>query len=281
MTLVSIVIPAHNATHFEEALKSALMQTSSSLGEIVVSDDSGGSEIRNVVNCLSKAASVPIEYFEYSQGRGESANFWNGISKSKHGLIKPLHDDDVLTPDAIDTLLELITLFPWVGFVAGSRTVINDKSEEIPVPQGKRIHLFNLSCDAYFKGNEVLNFLSNSPINFIGEPGCTLIRRDVLVELGDRFTRMDRLSIASGCGDLALWTNILRKYDLIMTPKQVCKHRVWGNSLSARYTNTKELRNLFLNGPNVIKERLSYMGYRQEKHFPYQTLNQLLNDEYI
>ena len=50
--LVSLLIPAYRATHFREALQSALEQSWKSL-EIVVCDDSGGSEIKSICDELA------------------------------------------------------------------------------------------------------------------------------------------------------------------------------------------------------------------------------------
>lgn len=265
MPLVSIVIPAHRPDHLREAISSALQQTSNQLGEIVVSDDSGGEEVRIIVNELSKTSSVPIEYFEYFGGGGESQNFWNGIVRSKHSLIKPLHDDDILVPNALEVLCPLIKDFPWVGFVVGSRGVINSNSDSIdPPPELKLAYSLNIATELYFKGPDVLGSLARRAVNFIGEPTAALIRREALLKIGESLMRLDKIIFTPGCGDLTLWVNLLLSYDMIMTPRVVCSHRVWDHSTTAKNNYRQDLRNLLLNGLQVIESRLTKLGYRSE-----------------
>ncbi|HVU96486.1 MAG TPA: glycosyltransferase [Puia sp.] len=90
--LISVCIPAYKNTHFlSRLLDSIAVQTFRDL-EVVVTDDSPGSEVKAL--CDSYSARLPIRYFRNPQPLGSPENWNEAIRRSTGYWIKIMHDDD-------------------------------------------------------------------------------------------------------------------------------------------------------------------------------------------
>lgn len=103
--LVSIVIPAYNASNYlREAIDSALNQTYSNTEIIVVND---GSPDNGATRSVAESYGDKIRYFEKPNGGCASALNY-GIQKMRGKWFSWLSHDDLYVPQKIETLLDLV-----------------------------------------------------------------------------------------------------------------------------------------------------------------------------
>ena len=130
LPLVSVVIPAYKATWFEAALTSACEQTYGNL-EIIVCDDSGGSLIAAVVAQYSTSANVPIRYQRNPTPLHEMGNTAECIALASGTYIKFLHDDDVLAPECVARLVEVMERDPGIALASSRRERIDSAGQPL------------------------------------------------------------------------------------------------------------------------------------------------------
>lgn len=172
--MVTIAIPAYKPAFFEEALQSALAQTYSDI-EILICDDRRDDAISEVVARLTPGGRFLIRYFKNIQQRGELLNTEKTIRFAQGKYIKFLHDDDVLEPECIAELVAAMEREPGVGLASSRRQRIDEQGE--PIPDILATY-FPFTGDVIIDGPELVSFLGDHTINFIGEPSCVLARRE-------------------------------------------------------------------------------------------------------
>lgn len=207
--LVSITIPAYRPDFFEDSLKSAINQDYPYI-EICVGDDSSSNDIELICQQAIKNG-APIRYQRNSHPLGEVDNFTNLIKWATGEFIKPLHDDDILEPDAISRLLSAFQIAPSIKLASGKRYPINGQGQVL------NKHAFGSrfgNHDAVFRGSGIAGTMLSEGINYIGEPTCMLFRRtDVLaLEEPNVMSLFGRTCL--GAGDVCLATQLLSRGDL-------------------------------------------------------------------
>lgn len=252
---VSIVIPAYKPTFFAEALTSACLQANAISCEILVGDDSEGSEIQRLSEAIQKKFSVPIRYYKNVPRAGEALNLQGLIHAASAEIIKPLHDDDVLAPGAALEMASALRQFPDVAFVTTNRLKINEASLVIEAPY--ELAYCKIAEDRVFvSGFSTLSVLATKAINFIGEPSCVCFRKDQFTELGDSFNRINAKHFRGLC-DLAMWVNLIGPTfrDFIYLPQTLAFHRLHTATL------TGKIKSLGLNSAAGFSEEiLRYFG---------------------
>src|SRR3990167_7486256 len=120
--LVSICIPTHNRPDYlKQALRSALNQTYKNI-EVVISDNSNDSLTENFVKTIKDRR---IRYYRNSPN---ASSFLNGsrIPKFTKGkYIKYLYDDDLLKPNCISKMLDVMEKNQKVGVVMAPLEIID------------------------------------------------------------------------------------------------------------------------------------------------------------
>jgi len=103
LALVSVITAAYESdpVHLRTALGSALNQTYSNL-EIIVSDDSPGSQLSDVVEKLHDAR---IYYHHNTVPLGVAENHWKCLREARGDFVVILNHDDVLEPTFTEKLL--------------------------------------------------------------------------------------------------------------------------------------------------------------------------------
>lgn len=123
--LVSICIPTHNRfSIFKQALKSAQKQTYKNI-EIVISDNSSGNESKLLV---SQFRDKRIRYYKNSSNIGSFSNVSRVAHLAKGKYIKYLLDDDLLKPDCVIKMVDILEKYPKVGVVMAPLEIIDEKS---------------------------------------------------------------------------------------------------------------------------------------------------------
>ncbi|KWV14242.1 glycosyltransferase [Xanthomonas translucens] len=220
-SLVSIVMPAYKFRYFERTLDSVLGQTYPAL-ELVICDDNPDGTIAAAVERKRASASFPIRYERNPFRHGELGSTIKGIGLAQGEYVKFLHDDDVLEPDCIAALVRAMQAGPDVVLASSRRQRID--GDDAPLPD---IHAtsFPFAGDVLLDGPELLSFLADHTINFIGEPSCVLCRRQDLLEIGDQLMMLDG-RVIHWVGDLALYAKLLHRGNLALLARPLTRFRV-------------------------------------------------------
>ena len=219
--LVSIIIPAYKPSYFAQALESALAQTWEAL-EVVVCDDSPGDVIKAIVADQQSITTIPLHYSRNPGCAGELGNTLSCIRLAQGTYIKFLHDDDTLEPECITALVTAMESHPAVTLASSRRRRIGPLGRWLP---NLGATVFPFDGNVVVDGSELVSFLADHTINFIGEPSCVLCRREDLLEIGDELMSLDG-KVIHWVGDLALYAKLLRRGNLIMLAAPLTNFRV-------------------------------------------------------
>lgn len=121
--LVTIGIPAFNrSTYLSEALASCAKQTYKHI-EVIVSDDSNDEEEQTKNNNLVKQYNYLYVYNKVPLRQANNVNQLFDIAKGKYFIL--LHDDDLLEPEAISNMVDVVVQAPHVVLVYGCNIIID------------------------------------------------------------------------------------------------------------------------------------------------------------
>lgn len=224
--LVSIVIPAFNPRFFDKALQSALAQTYPNI-EIVVCDDSPDDEIKSCVERWSTKTDRSIRYFANPQRLGFQKNLLQCVEEARGGFIKVLCDDDRLFNLAVEMQAQVLIEHDDVSLVL-ARRFLNDAGDYV-LPTRLENSKFSLNS-SLFKGEDMLAFFDNTPINFIGNFSASLVRRSDALELLPALTQVGAGFVA--LLDFALFVCLLKRGNLVMLNTVLSAERLHPKCLS-------------------------------------------------
>lgn len=218
--LVSIIIPAYRADFLAACLDSAVNQTHSNI-EILVLDDCPSSDVEKIVKEFTQR-DRRIIYHRNAQSLGEPDNLTRGIHLATGEFIKPLYDDDLLIPDAIEKLLNIWRAYPNARLAAGQRLTIDADNKVL-----HNIIAAALSPkDTCFNGLDVLGFLLSTRVNSLGEPTCMMFRKQDALTINEInvMTLFGRLCL--GIGDVCLAVHLLSRGDLVYVSDPIAYFRI-------------------------------------------------------
>lgn len=219
--LVSVVMPAYKTQYIQQALDSLINQSYSNL-ELIVCDDSTTDDVRQIVEGFAQSAKFPVHYSKNEKRLWGFGGVEKGVKLAKGEYIKILHDDDVLKPKAIQNLIQAMADNPGATLATSKRERIDEQGELLP----DDIYTVNpFGADALVKGDELVSFLADNTINFLGEPSCTLCRKTDLERFTERYTFLIGKHI-SWVGDLAFYVKLLRMGDLVYLAEPQTQFRV-------------------------------------------------------
>ena len=229
--LVSIIIPTHRPNHFKNALKCALSQTYTNT-EIIVSDNSGGSEIAEICSQYKD-----VIYRKNIDGQVAS-NVAKPLSLAKGDYIKYIFDDDLIYPNCIETMIGWLSQFgddniKNIGVITSSRHWINDDSicyKETCEP--------NIASASLIDGRQVIKKMLLAQRNFVGEFSTTMFKRDMIdyEDPLDIFTIFGE-NFSTGLIDIPLYFSILQKSDLLYIPYSLSAFRIHAGGGSNIHSN--------------------------------------------
>lgn len=175
---VSVLIPAFRPTYLGQAIASVLSQGHEDY-ELLINDDSTGDEVAAVVK---RFRDPRIRYSRTAGAQGGAENTRQLWSMAGRELVKFLFDDDVLLPNALGDLVDLVDAHPQASFTFGHRDVMNAEgriqSEPRVIAPGKV---------AVLGPKEFSGLLIPTLHNRIGEFPNVLINRRAGVDLDDMF----------------------------------------------------------------------------------------------
>ncbi len=228
---VSICIPVFNGVpYLEECLQSALEQTVNSL-EILVSDDGSEDDSLQFIRNRLKDSGRPFRVFENERlGIAGNCNFL--IEKAQGEYIKFLFQDDWLEPNCTQKLLEGCKEAPEASLAFSNRKIQLDSPDE---PCCQQIYEGCKNLPGHWSrllpiqpGRQLLEdpALLTAPINKIGEPTTTLLRKSSLERSGGFDPEMDHLL------DLDLWLRLMTVGQVVYVDQYLSTFRIHGQQQS-------------------------------------------------
>jgi glycosyltransferase involved in cell wall biosynthesis len=120
-----------------EALESVMVQ-SHAPSEVVVSDDADDQETAQVVASFASRAKFLVRYVECPRSGGQAMNANCALERAASDLILLLHDDDLLYPEALETLRQ--PFFEVQGLIAsyGLQRWVSNSGQEMESEEANR-----------------------------------------------------------------------------------------------------------------------------------------------
>lgn len=224
--LVSIVIPAYNPRFFQGALHSALSQDYAHF-EVVVCDDSGGDEIKNIVDLFEGVATMPLRYVRNSQRMGFIGNVLQCLGQARGEFVKFLCDDDHLFPACIRYQAQALIDHDDINLVVAQRNFWDADGIVLPT-RLENSPLARSSC--VFKGSDLLEIFEGFPVNFLGGFSASLFRRSDLEQFLPALTTPGQCFAAQL--DLALYICLLRRGNMAVLNQILSAERLYPERLS-------------------------------------------------
>lgn len=261
--LVSILIPAYKAEFFETALISALNQDWGNI-EIIVCDDSDNDSIRLLCEKYNTHPARPVYYKKNTQRLLETGNVLRCLSLSRGKYIKFLYDDDTLKHHCVSRLVAALKSHPNAIIASSRRTRIDQNG--IPLPDITAT-AFPFTQDALINGDDLIAFLCDYQVNFIGEPSVFLCYREDLMELGDQIFNIKNEEMPY-FADVALMIKLFRKGDLAFISESLSCFRISNEQISQMAAHDQEkVKRTYTLMPQFIKELGWYKGNSEENQF--------------
>lgn len=232
-SLVSVVMPAFKAAWLPHALESVRRQTYRPL-ELVVCDDSTGERVRDIVEAFAARADFPVHYSRNSSHLGETGSTARGIRLANGEFVKFLHDDDMLYDDCIATLVSAFEQVPGLALAVARRHLIDERSGLI---RDELATAFPACEDVLMDGRDLIDFLADHTLNFLGEPSSAMCRRAQLLEFGDRLPFLGDTRIA-WVADLAMYVKLMRQGPVAMTCRPMLGFRISRHQFSQHGRDT-------------------------------------------
>lgn len=203
---VSIMIPTYNRPdYFEQTLRSALAQDYPQV-EILVCDNSTDDRTEQLIQ--KYLADPRLSYWRNRDAKTKADNFrpFERLAKGKY--LQWLMDDDILAPQKLTQMVQVLRAHPEVTLVASQRGYIDGNGnviEHIPdfeIPEENGI----------FTGKDLAKRMLVHSNNPIGEPSAVLFRRDDLQDHYWDATCRGYRTIS----DVAMWVQLMEKGDCVV-----------------------------------------------------------------
>ena len=209
---VTVAIPAYKPRFLDAALRSAFEQDCEGY-EILVCDDCRTDAVAQIVQpYLNQPGGPTVRYIHNDEQLGEARNFAKCVELARGRYVKLLCDDDLILPGALRAQAAVLDANEGVSIVTSRRKLIDEHGNTLPDFVAT---LSPFDHDACVHGHDLVSFLADHILNFIGEPSCTLFRRDLLVPLGSELMALAGQPI-EWLGDLAMHVNLMRQGHLAM-----------------------------------------------------------------
>lgn len=189
---------------------------------LIICDDSSDERIATLVEQKRASAAFPIRYFRNETRLGELGSTAKGIRLAEGEYVKFLHDDDVLLPECVEALVGAMEREPNVVLASSRRLRIDEEGQPLPDILAT---CFPFAGDVLIDGRELVSFLADHTINFIGEPSCLMARRDALLQICERLMMLNGRAI-DWIGDLAMCAQLLQRGDLAFLSRPLTRFRV-------------------------------------------------------
>lgn len=228
LPLVSLVIPAFNPRFFERALLSAVSQGYANL-EIIVCDDSRGSEIKETVASMIESTGVAVRYVRNDRTLGLVGNLQACLAQAQGEFIKFLCDDDQLFATCVERQAQVLIDREDVNLVLAQRLFWD--ANDLPLPSRLENTPLSPVC-GLFKGEDLLAIFENFPVNILGGFSAALFRRADVLELLPALTQAGHCFVATL--DFALYVCLLRRGNMVVSNHVLSVERLYPERLSGQ-----------------------------------------------
>ncbi|MEF3405221.1 glycosyltransferase family 2 protein [Agromyces sp. CCNWLW203] len=219
-SLVSIVIPAYNnADYLAETLESVLAQTYQRL-EVIVADHASTDRTWEVME--GYAGDPRITLLRTEAGGGALRN-WNRVSQAATGTyLKLVCGDDLIAPESVAKQVAALESNPGAVLAASARDLIDASGRPFVRARGLAGLL------GRHGGGDAIRRSVRRGTNIFGEPGCVMMRRDVLERVGWWDSRFPYLI------DQATYSRVLLEGDFVGVDGSLAAFRVSSSQWSVR-----------------------------------------------
>ncbi len=242
--LISIVIPAYNASAFvEETIDSALAQTYSDVEVIVVNDGSTDDTLERVAKYGDKISVLT----QRNQGLCGARN--SGFRVAKGEVLLFLDSDDLIVPTFLEERMRMLDKHPNAGFCTGACVYVDAENRDLSytVPQD------------YPEVIPGWRILCNPPM----PPSGWLIRRQAIERCGP-FDPMLRY-----VEDWDFAIRISRHFDIVFAPEVSLRYRVVPGSMSSKAVA------MYDSAVAVAKKNAAYFRHRKLWYLTYSSVGEL------
>ncbi|WP_434729493.1 glycosyltransferase family 2 protein [Rhizobium binae] len=217
LPLVSVVVPAYNASaYIERTLRSAIRQTYTAL-EIIVVDDGSTDDTAKVVEMIAMSDSR-IRLLS-TPNRGVAAARNTGIDTSSGRFVAFLDADDLWHRTKIEKQAKALNRLPnrWAAVYA-LHYLINEDDEIIGLGSSRMARGYIYAQHLKFK--------------YVGNGSALLVRRDVALEIGG-FDSSYAAAGIGGCEDLDFELRLAAHYCIEVIPERLVGYRKHPGSMSS------------------------------------------------
>nr|WP_296770691.1 glycosyltransferase [Rhodococcus sp. (in: high G+C Gram-positive bacteria)] len=172
---VSVVVPSYNnAEYIDETIESILGQTFTDF-ELIIADHSSTD---GTMAAIEKYDDPRIRVLTTESGGGAKRN-WDRVTAEATGdLVKLVCGDDTIFPSSLATQVAAFDEHPTAVLVASQRTLIDANGKTVIAARG----LGGLT--GLVSGRTAARAAVRAGANIFGEPGCVLMKRDILEKVG-------------------------------------------------------------------------------------------------
>ncbi len=229
---VSICIPTFNGARWiQDCLESALAQTYPRF-EVLIIDDASTDDTVELVRALDDER---IRLLVNDRNIGLARNWNKCLEMSRGDFIKFLFHDDILYPDCVEKMMQLLISDEKIGLVFAPRDVLveGDRETELTkiwLQNCKTLHTRFRSIEPVNHGRDLFAQYLNRGLrgNWIGEPSSVLIRKECFTRLG-----VFNPNLYQVC-DVEMWLRIMFTYDIGFLPEKLTAFRFHPDSTSFR-----------------------------------------------
>lgn len=264
MNLVSICIPTYNGEQYlSETLDSIICQSIKNF-EIIIGDDCSHDNTLKIISNYQSKIKQSIRFLKNSKRLGIGANWNNTITQAKGKYVKMLFQDDVMAPHCLETFVETLESDPTIGLVASKRDFIIDKDYKVEAQTWLKLHgnlQKSLMASHFENGILDKSFIRSklfftSPLNKIGEPSCTMFRRDLLQKVGYFNVNLKQKL------DYEFYYRLLKHSHIKIIEEKLISIRLHGNQATVK-NSKNNLDETSLYEMSILKNLFWQLSYQQ------------------
>lgn len=218
--LVSVVVPSfQNASTIGRTLGSVLGQGIDDL-EVVVSDHSSTD---GTLAAVAPFLDDPrVRLVSTPDGGGAERNWNRATDEARGRYLKLVCGDDVLYPGCLQTQVDALEQHPTAGVCAVQRDLVGAGDQVLLRGRGLG------GLRGLVPGPEAVRATVRAGANLLGEPMCTLLRTDLVRQVGGWRATQPYLI------DEDLYVRVLRHADLVAVPQALAAFRLTSTQWSVR-----------------------------------------------
>ena len=264
MNLVSICIPTFNGEKYlSDTLNSVIAQSYKNF-EVIIGDDDSVDNTFEIISKYQSQMKQQVKLIRNNKRLGIGANWNNTIAHAKGKYIKMLFQDDVMAPNCLERFVEILESDSTIGLLACKRKFIIDKDFNFEAENWLKLHgnlQHALNGSEFESGVLDKSFIRsklffNSPLNKIGEPSCTMIRRDIICDVG-YFNEQLKQKL-----DYEFYYRLLKHSHIKIIEEKLISIRLHGNQATVK-NSKNNLDETSLYEMSILKNLFWQLSYQQ------------------